>query len=58
MPLSLSAFEIFRSFETTDNTVVLRRYLDHWKFRNPLEYRSIYFAAASTFTDKLEGHYT
>ena len=57
-PLSHSEFESFRSFEVTNNTLVLRRYLNHWKFKDLLESKSLYFAPASKFYDELEGHYT
>jgi hypothetical protein len=51
-------FHLLRPFETWDDTLVLRRYMADWKFTELLKSKSLYFAPASKFTDKLEGHYT
>jgi hypothetical protein len=51
-------FETLRCFEATDDTLVLRRYLSHWKFGKLVDSQSLYFALASSFLDDLEGHYT
>jgi hypothetical protein len=51
-------FEILRRFEVADNTLVLRRYLNQWKFTQLVESKCLYFAPASLFADELEGHYT
>ena len=51
-------FEFLREFETLDDGLILRRYVADWKFNDLLSSRSLYFAPASQFSDKLEGHYT
>jgi hypothetical protein len=51
-------FDYLRQFEVTDSSLVLRRYMSHWKFSQTVESRALYFAAASSFSDELEGHHT
>jgi hypothetical protein len=53
-------FDYLRQFEVTDSTLVLRRYMSHWKFSQTVESRTLYFAAAakSSFSDELEGYHT
>jgi len=51
-------FDLLRRFETLDDALVLRRYMADWKFTDLLASSSLYFAPASHFADKLEGHYT
>lgn len=51
-------FHLLRRFETTDDALVLRRYVADWKFADLLASNALYFAPASKFLDKLEGHYT
>ena len=51
-------FEFLRRFETSDDALVLRRYMADWKFVDLIASSSLYFAPASEFSDKLEGHYT
>lgn len=56
--MSQTGFHVLRSFETTNGDLVLRRYMEKWKFLNLLTSKSLYFAPASQFLDNLEGHYT
>ena len=51
-------FDYLRQFEVTASSLVLRRSMSHWKFNQTLESGTLYFAAASSFSDKLEGHHT
>ena len=51
-------YEFLREFETLNEKLVLRRYMTDWKFNHLLSSNSLYFAPASKFSDKLEGHYT
>ncbi len=51
-------FHLLRRFETTDDALVLRRYVADWKFADLIDSSALYFAPASKFSDKLEGHYT
>ena len=56
--MSQVGFEILRCFETSDDALVLRRYMANWKFVDLITSRFLYFAPASEFSDTLEGHYT
>ena len=51
-------FDYLRQFEVTDSSLVLRRYMSHWKFSQTVESGTLYFAAASSFSDEVEGHHT
>jgi len=51
-------FESLRQFEEQDGSVLLRRYVDHDKFRRLLTSRALCFSPASRFDDDVEGHYT
>jgi hypothetical protein len=51
-------FEILRSAEVADTSLVLRRYVDHCKFESLLQTQSLYFSPASHFSDEVEGYYT
>lgn len=53
-----AGFHLLRPSETSDDGLVLRRYMADWKFTDLLASSSLYFAPASKFSDKLEGHYT
>jgi hypothetical protein len=47
-----------RQFEVHDTNLVIRRFMNRQRFEDFVRTRSLYFAPASTFEDKLEGHYT
>lgn len=51
-------FHLLRHFETHDDALLLRRYVPHSRFVSLIETSALYFAPASTFSDKKEGHYT
>lgn len=51
-------FELLRPFEVVDDALVLRRYVADWKFADLVKYSALYFAPASLFPDRLDGHYT
>lgn len=51
-------WQLLREFETSDNELTLRRFMDFSKFQNLINTRTLYLAPASAFDDKLEGHYT
>ncbi|MGK2942551.1 MAG: hypothetical protein ACSLFJ_12870 [Immundisolibacter sp.] len=51
-------FDLLRRFEAADDALVLRRYVSNWKFAHLVSSKALFFAPASKFSDKLEGHYT
>lgn len=51
-------WELLREFESSDDTITLRRFMGFPKIRHLINTRSLYLAPASAFDDKLEGHYT
>ena len=51
-------FHLLRRFETHDDALVLRRYVPHSRFVSLIETSALYFAPASAFSNKKEGHYT
>jgi hypothetical protein len=56
--MSQIGFDYLRQFEVTDSSLVVRRYMTHWKFSQTVKTRTLYFAPASQFSDELEGHHT
>jgi hypothetical protein len=51
-------WHLLREFETGDDALPLRRFMDFSKFQHLMNTRTLYLAPASAFNDKLEGHYT
>ncbi len=45
-------------FAALDDGLLVRRFMDEFKFRKLLTTQSLYLAPASAFEDKLEGHYS
>jgi len=45
-------------FAALDDELLVRRFMDEFKFKRLLTKQSLYLAPASAFEDKLEGHYS
>jgi len=51
-------WQLLREFETVDDALPLRRFMDISKFLHLVNTGTLYLAPSSAFEDNLEGHYT
>lgn len=51
-------WDLLRAYETRDDSLTLRRFMDFSKFEHLINTETLFFAPASFFEDTLEGHYT